>query len=180
MSCKTEFEYFVTINGEHYQLQIKADDNGAEICVGDRTYQIEGAFKPGAGVQRFKVNGDVMSFRITEEDHFLTLSRHGREVRTRAMSASEHNFYSLMPEKEEADTSSMVLSPMPGKVLTVYVKAGDKLAAGTEVCVLEAMKMENVLYAEKNCVVEEVLVAAGDTVDADQLLISLQVEENET
>ena len=180
MTKRMKFEYFVTIEGESFELQIDADDQGAQIEVNGNPYRIEGAFNPGAGVQQFAVNGELMSFRITEEDDLLTLSRHGREVRTRAMHRIEHQLQSLMPEKIEQDTSSMVISPMPGKVLRLYVKPGDRLAAGAEVCVLEAMKMENVLYTEKECIVEEVLVAAGDTVEADQLLLSLNVDLDES
>lgn len=179
MSDRRRFEYFVTIEGESFDLEVEADATGASITVGDNSYQIEGAYQPGAGVQSFKVNGKPMSFRIQNLGDQLVLSRHGREVRTRAMNRREHGLYSLMPEKLVADTSSMVISPMPGKVLSVYVKPGDHLDAGSEVCVLEAMKMENVLYAEKQCVVKEVLVADGDTVEADQLLIQLEVNSGE-
>lgn len=179
MGDRMQFEYFVTIMGETFDLKVDADANGAIIKIGDNSYQIEGAYQPGAGVQTFQVNGKPMCFRIQQQKDQLVLSRHGREVRTRAMNRREHGLYGLMPEKTLADTSSMVISPMPGKVLAVYVKAGDKLEAGAEVCVLEAMKMENVLYAEKACVVQEVLVANGDTVQADQLLIQLEVSVGE-
>jgi propionyl-CoA carboxylase alpha chain len=175
-----QFEYFVTIDGESFDLKVDADADGATIQIGDNSYQVEGAYRPGAGVQQFQVNGQPMSFRIQQLKDQLVLSRHGREVRTRAMNRREHEFYSLMPEKVAADTSSMVISPMPGKVLSVNVKPGDKLDAGAEVCVLEAMKMENVLYAEKECVVQEILVVAGDTVEADQLLVQLEVNPGQS
>ncbi|RLA12099.1 MAG: hypothetical protein DRQ52_08520 [Gammaproteobacteria bacterium] len=180
MSDRMQLEYFVTIEGENFDLEVDASAQDATIEVGDRTYQIEGAYQPGAAVQTFLVNGQPMCFRIQQQKDQLVLSRHGKEVFTRAMNRREHSLYSLMPEKIAADTSSMVISPMPGKVLSVYVKTGDKLDAGAEVCVLEAMKMENVLYAEKECVVQEVLVADGDTVEADQLLVQLEVEAGES
>ena len=175
-----KLDYYVTIDGEHFDLEVDAGPTGATIKIGDTVYEIEGAYRAGAGAQTFQVNGKPMCFQIEQQKDQLMLSRHGRQVRTRAMNQREHKLYDLMPEKVEADTSSMVISPMPGKVLSVYVKAGDKLDAGAEVCVLEAMKMENVLYAEKECVVREVLVSDGDTVEADQLLVQLEVNTGES
>jgi acetyl-CoA carboxylase biotin carboxyl carrier protein len=67
-----------------------------------------------------------------------------------------------------------VLAPMPGKIVDVLVKVGDKVSEDDELCILEAMKMENPVYAPANGVVKEIKVNKGATVDADQLLIILE------
>ena len=77
-----------------------------------------------------------------------------------------------MPEKRAADTTKILLSPMPGLILAVGVAAGDAVKAGQELCVLEAMKMENVLRAERDATVEKVEIAPRDTVSADQVLMT--------
>jgi propionyl-CoA carboxylase alpha chain len=63
---------------------------------------------------------------------------------------------------------------MPGKVIAVYVDVGQAVKAGEALCVLEAMKMENVLYAERDGTVAKLDITAGQTVDADQLLIEFE------
>ena len=118
-----------------------------------------------------------MRFRIDHRGGLLTLTRRGKQVSTRALTALEHDLYALMPVKQAADTSNLILSPMPGKVIAVYVEAGQAVKAGEALCVLEAMKMENVLYAERDGTVAKLDIAAGQTVDADQLLIEFERPE---
>lgn len=66
-----------------------------------------------------------------------------------------------------------VLAPMPGKIIDVLVKAGDKVSEDDELVILEAMKMENPIYAPADGVVKEVKVKKDDKVDAEQLLVVL-------
>ena len=67
-----------------------------------------------------------------------------------------------------------VLAPMPGKILDVLVKVGDKVAEDDELVILEAMKMENPVYSTADGVVKEVKVKKDDTVDSDQILVILE------
>ncbi|MES1907352.1 MAG: hypothetical protein MHM6MM_000487 [Cercozoa sp. M6MM] len=79
-----------------------------------------------------------------------------------------------MPEPEVIDQESMLLSPMPGTVISVNIKPGDTVVAGQEVCVLEAMKMQNAFYAQRDGVVKKVSVKAGDAVAVDELIYELE------
>ncbi|MCX5832512.1 MAG: biotin/lipoyl-binding protein [Deltaproteobacteria bacterium] len=67
-----------------------------------------------------------------------------------------------------------ILAPMPGKILQVMVKVGDKVAEDDELLILEAMKMENPIYSTADGVVKEIKVAKDDTVDSDQVLVVLE------
>jgi propionyl-CoA carboxylase alpha chain len=78
-----------------------------------------------------------------------------------------------LPPKKAADTSKMVLSPMPGLVVTLDVKPGQEVRSGEPVAVIEAMKMQNIIRAERDGVVKAVGVKAGDSVTADEVLIEL-------
>ncbi|KAJ1894104.1 hypothetical protein LPJ66_005386, partial [Kickxella alabastrina] len=82
----------------------------------------------------------------------------------------------FMKEKEKLDTSKLVLSPMPGTIVSVAVKPGDTVAEGAEVAVVEAMKMQNVLRAPRAGVIKAVLVTPGSTVGGDDVLIELEDE----
>ena len=74
----------------------------------------------------------------------------------------------LMPVKAPPDTSRLLLSPMPGLLVQIAVRPGQAVSAGERLATVEAMKMENVLTAARDAVVEEVLAAAGDSLAVDQ------------
>ncbi|RMC06784.1 hypothetical protein DUI87_16230 [Hirundo rustica rustica] len=79
-----------------------------------------------------------------------------------------------MPEKAAEDTSSVLRSPMPGTVVAVSVKPGDMVSEGQEICVIEAMKMQNSMIAAKTGKVKAVHCKAGDTVGEEDLLVELE------
>lgn len=79
-----------------------------------------------------------------------------------------------MPIVPEIDTSKIIMSPMPGLVFSIAVKVGEKVVPGQELCIIEAMKMQNSLTAEKDGIVKTVIVNQGDTVAAEDILIELE------
>ena len=82
--------------------------------------------------------------------------------------------YEIMPPVAKIDESKVVLAPMPGLVKSVTCSVGDSVAEGQEVCVIEAMKMQNSLQSAAPATVKAVHCAAGDTVDESQLLIEFE------
>ena len=84
------------------------------------------------------------------------------------LSAQMHD---RIPEKQKADTSKLVISPMPGLVVTMDAVPGQTLREGEVVCVIEAMKMQNIIRAERDGVVKAVGAKAGDSVAADEVLV---------
>jgi propionyl-CoA carboxylase alpha chain len=89
---------------------------------------------------------------------------------------AQHALAKFMPIKEKASTTNMILSPMPGSVVSVDVKVGDVVAEGTAVATIEAMKMANVLRSIRAGVVKSVMVKPGDSVAGDELLIEFEDE----
>jgi propionyl-CoA carboxylase alpha chain len=167
--------FYVTVQGESVRLDVvEVTDSAAQFRIGEHNHAVHGQLKPGQALQQLTIDGYPVRFRVEETGGRLTITRRGKQVSTRAMTALEHDLYALMPVKQAADTSNLVLSPMPGKVIAVYVEAGQAVKAGEALCVIEAMKMENVLYAERDGTVVRLDIAAGQTVDADQLLIEFE------
>jgi len=76
-----------------------------------------------------------------------------------------------LPPKTAADTSKMILSPMPGLVVTLDVTEGQSVRSGEQVAIIEAMKMQNIIRAERDGVVKTVSAKAGDSVAADEVLV---------
>lgn len=103
----------------------------------------------------------------------ITISYMGTIFNFNLYSEREYKVLKYMPEPEKVDHSKVILSPMPGSVYRIAVEAGDKVAAGQELIVLESMKSQTALRASKPGTVKEVKVKQGDIVSADQLLITL-------
>uniref|UniRef100_A0A8C6UD28 Propionyl-CoA carboxylase alpha chain, mitochondrial n=1 Tax=Neogobius melanostomus TaxID=47308 RepID=A0A8C6UD28_9GOBI len=95
-----------------------------------------------------------------------------KELRVLTKLGAQLNSY--MPEKVPEDTTSILRSPMPGTVIAVSVKAGDTVAEGQEICVIEAMKMQNSLTAVKPAKVKSVHCKPGETVGEGDLLVELE------
>ncbi|CAG8736021.1 17186_t:CDS:2, partial [Dentiscutata erythropus] len=86
----------------------------------------------------------------------------------------QHELSQYMIEKPKEDLSNLILSPMPGSVVSLAVQAGDLVAEGTEIAVVEAMKMQNVLRASRVSKVKKVNIKPGDAVAADEVLVELE------
>ena len=80
----------------------------------------------------------------------------------------------VMPFKPPADMSKFLLSPMPGLLAEIAVKQGQEIKAGEKLAVIEAMKMENTLKAERDGVVAEVLAKAGESLAVDQAILRFE------
>jgi propionyl-CoA carboxylase alpha chain len=76
-----------------------------------------------------------------------------------------------MPVKAKPDRSKFLLCPMPGLVVSLNVAEGQEVAAGDALCVVEAMKMENVLKAERDAVVSKILAKPGDSLNVDAVIL---------
>lgn len=79
-----------------------------------------------------------------------------------------------MPEPVVIDSAKVIMSPMPGTIVDVYVQPGDTVVEGQQLAIIEAMKMQNILKAERTGTVKSVNVKAGDSVAVDELLIEFE------
>jgi propionyl-CoA carboxylase alpha chain len=101
----------------------------------------------------------------------LRVQHNGTQIECLVMSPRMAELHQLMPHKAPPDMSRYVLSPMPGLLVDVAVTVGQKVQAGERVAVIEAMKMENVLFATADGVVGKVLAVKGESLSVDQAII---------
>ncbi|MBW0168970.1 MAG: acetyl/propionyl/methylcrotonyl-CoA carboxylase subunit alpha [Hydrogenophaga sp.] len=101
----------------------------------------------------------------------LVVQHNGTRIETMVVSPRMAELHALMPFKAPADMSKYVLSPMPGLLVEVAVQPGQKVQAGERVAVIEAMKMENVLFAAADGVVSKVLANKGESLVVDQPIV---------
>ncbi|GAM17422.1 hypothetical protein SAMD00019534_005970 [Acytostelium subglobosum LB1] len=122
--------------------------------------------KIDGGVHRFQIHG--------RSTHAYTLQFHGTKTEVIVRTPEEDELYKYMPIKKSVDSSNALLSPMPGAILSLAVKEGDKVVLGQELCVIEAMKMQNVLRAPRDCEIKSIKVKAGTNVAVDEILIEFK------
>ena len=99
------------------------------------------------------------------------LSHAGAAADARVYTRREAELAALMIERKAADGSRALLCPMPGLVKAIAVKVGQKVKAGEQLCIVEAMKMENVLNAERDATVKAILVKEGDSLAVDAVMM---------
>ncbi len=165
--------------GDHGYTQVEVDDVGgrgtAVIKVNDKNYAIESHSRLNDIAIEGTVNGQAFVAQVergsVKNPLVLQIQHHGLRIEALVISPRMADLYRLMPYKPPADMSRFVLSPMPGLLVEVCVNQGQKVQAGERVAVIEAMKMENVLFAAQDGVVKSVQATKGDSLSVDQVIV---------
>ena len=103
--------------------------------------------------------------------HKINIEYLGIKVDVSIFPSNQENYYKYMPKQPNEDLSRKLISPMPGLVKTIQLEKNQMVKSGDQLIIIEAMKMENILRSEKDCVVDKVLVKEGDSVSTDEELI---------
>jgi len=125
----------------------------------------------GAPVWEGTVDGASVAVQVRPILNGVMLTYQGVELPVRVLTERETELATLMPVKELPDTSKFLLCPMPGLVVSLAVSEGQEVAAGEALCVVEAMKMENVLKAERDATVSKILAKPGDSLNVDAVIL---------
>uniref|UniRef100_A0A8D8S7W7 propionyl-CoA carboxylase n=1 Tax=Cacopsylla melanoneura TaxID=428564 RepID=A0A8D8S7W7_9HEMI len=144
-----------------------------EITINDQEYTIEDNFHLSSNLVHTKINGQPLTFQIVHKDWMgnVDISFEGTTYRFRVNSEKELEYSSLLPEKPKINETKIVFAPMPGLVKSVNCEVGDEMMEGQELCVVEAMKMQNSLLAAMTGKIKTVNIQPGDTVSEDDLLV---------
>ncbi|HRK19801.1 MAG TPA: acetyl/propionyl/methylcrotonyl-CoA carboxylase subunit alpha [Hyphomicrobiaceae bacterium] len=144
-----------------------SDGNGAR----GRTTTLVSAFWPGEPVWRGTVDGETVAIQVRPILNGIEASYRGVSAKAYVYTPREAELAALMPVKAAADMSKFLLCPMPGLVKAINVGDGQDVKAGDPLAVVEAMKMENVLRAERDGKVKAVKAKAGDSLAVDAVII---------
>ncbi|MSQ56716.1 MAG: acetyl/propionyl/methylcrotonyl-CoA carboxylase subunit alpha [Limnohabitans sp.] len=170
-------------NGEHVHTQVAVDDAGgvhapAIIQVNGKNYAIESHSRLNDICIEGAVNGQAFVAQIERGSYknplTLQVQHNGTRIEVLVVSPRMAELHKLMPFKAPPDLSKFVLSPMPGLLVNVAVQEGQKVQAGERVAVIEAMKMENVLFASQDGVVKKVVATQGESLTVDQLIVEFE------
>ena len=166
-------DWVVILNKVHHLTHVDLEDTGADVAINGKKHRFDTTTRPGARVIEGKFDGEPFAVKIKTAPEGYTLRLRGVTARAMVATPRGADLYKKIPEKQKADTSKLILSPMPGLVISIDAKPGQEVKAGEGVAVVEAMKMQNIIRAERDGVIGRVNVAAGASVAADEVMIEL-------
>ena len=138
---------------------------------GNRTIVLQSHWRPGDPVWHGLIDGRETAVHVRPLVNGFHISHRGAREAVYVYTGREAALAHLMPEKKSADSGKVVKSPMPGLVLSIAVAPGQDVQAGEAVAVVEAMKMENVLRAERDGTVKVIHVKPGESVAVDAAIV---------
>jgi propionyl-CoA carboxylase alpha chain len=169
--------------GKNRYVQVHVDEfvgksGVAQITIGSKTYAIESNSRLNDIRIEGTVNGKPFTAQVErgtlKNPLALQVQHNGTRIEALVMSPRMAELHKLMPYKAPPDLSRYVLSPMPGLLVDVAVQPGQKVQAGERVAVIEAMKMENVLFAAQDGVVKKVVASKGESLTVDQMIVEFE------
>ena len=167
-------DWVVIMHGEHHPVTVVPTEGGYEVAYEGANYSLQSDWQFGDHLYNGTINGDAVSMQIHRDNQKYRLSHGGHQCDLSILTPREAELMKLMPEKAPPDVSRHLLAPMPGLLVSVAVKEGDEVKIGEELAVLEAMKMENTLRAERNGIVAKVHFEAGASIEVDELIMELE------
>jgi propionyl-CoA carboxylase alpha chain len=167
-------DWVVSLQGQSFETTIGADKAGATVAIGDDTFRVESDWAPGQPLARLDIDGEPLVLKIGKISGGFRVRYRGADLKVHVRSPRQAELAKLMPEKVAPDTSKMLLCPMPGLIVKVDVAVGDEVQEGQALCTVEAMKMENILRAERKGVVSKVNAAAGDSLAVDDVIMEFE------
>lgn len=196
-ACATVLDHIVTkrrslISGARFHRRGDADSTKRVVCIDEKRTAVEllegsggyevslaaasrlsvdTTWRPGQTVAEMKIDGTPYWFKVAAVPGGYRLRHRGVDCRLQVLTPRLAELADRMPRKEAPDTSNLLLCPMPGLVINLHVSEGDKVEEGQPLAIVEAMKMENVLRAEKSAVVEKILVSVGDSLAVDAVMM---------
>ena len=171
------FERVVRINRENHRVMYTANDDGINFALtADDSMLLKSDWVPGdtlinAELVTAESNGIAFAAKINATIDGYRIRMRGIDTDTLVLSVANAELHDLLPEKQAADTSKYLLCPMPGLLLSLMVAEGDAVEEGQALAIVEAMKMENVLRAEKAGTVKSIRCAQGDSLAVDETIL---------
>uniref|UniRef100_A0A671L4H8 Propionyl-CoA carboxylase alpha chain, mitochondrial n=1 Tax=Sinocyclocheilus anshuiensis TaxID=1608454 RepID=A0A671L4H8_9TELE len=170
------WELCVELDKGVHMLGVSRSGNNYTVEIDGEKVEVSGEWNLASALLPITINGKHRTLQclLRTAAGEISLQYLGTSFKLRVLSKLAASLSKHMPEKVPEDTSSILRSPMPGSVVAVSVKPGDNVAEGQEICVIEAMKMQNSMTAAKTAKVKSVHCKAGDTVGEGDLLVELE------
>jgi propionyl-CoA carboxylase alpha chain len=170
-SVRFDRERVVMLGHEKLDVVVADIDSGIAIIIDGEAWPVASAWRPGEPVWRGTVGGEEAAVQVRSLLNGMHLAHAGTSADVRVFTRREAALAALMPEKAEASSGKQLLCPMPGLVKAINVKPGQDVKAGEALCIVEAMKMENVLRAERDATITTISAKEGDSLALDAVIM---------
>jgi propionyl-CoA carboxylase alpha chain len=168
-------DWNVALQGVDFNVTIAADHDGSTVRFADGSeIRVSGDWTPGDQLARMTVNGTPLVMKVGKVSGGFRIRSRGADIKVHVRTPRQAELARLMPEKVPADTSKLLLCPMPGLIVKIDVAEGDEVQEGQALCTVEAMKMENILRAERKGRVSKINAAAGDSLAVDDVIMEFE------
>ncbi|QFT93448.1 Acetyl-/propionyl-coenzyme A carboxylase alpha chain [Roseovarius sp. THAF9] len=168
-------DWVVSLQGMSFELRIDADRDGATVTFEDGgSHRVSSGWTPGDALAVLDVDDETLVLKVGKVSGGFRIRNRGADLKVHVRTPRQAELALLMPEKLAADTSKMLLCPMPGLIVSVNVQEGDEVQEGQALCTVEAMKMENILRAEKKAVVSKINAGPGDSLAVDDVIMEFE------
>ena len=168
-------KWIVTLQGVAFAVNVKADKEGATVSFEDgSSLRVTSDWTPGDQLASLLVGGEILVLKVGKISGGFQIRSRGADLKVHVRTERQAELARMMPEKVAPDTSKLLLCPMPGLIVKVDVNVGDDVQEGQALCTVEAMKMENILRAEKKGVVAKVNAGAGDSLAVDDVILEFE------
>lgn len=161
--------------------QVRIGDNVQQVTVSEDEILVDGqevelslAYTPGDSLILASIGEEPLSVKIAKTTSGFNLNTYGATHKAQVLPSHVAKHTVHMIEKIPPDLSKYLLCPMPGLLVALHVKEGDAVEEGQPLAVVEAMKMENILRAEKNGIVKSVSAEQGDSLAVDAVILELE------
>nr|WP_114388869.1 acetyl/propionyl/methylcrotonyl-CoA carboxylase subunit alpha [Notoacmeibacter marinus] len=163
------------LGDERIAVEAEPVDGGFAVTAdGDDLGAVTLDWRRGVALARLTIDGTVRSIRVDPVGAGYRLRHRGLDLVAKVYSPRVAELAALMPVKEAPDTSNLLLCPMPGLIVSLMVKEGETVQAGQPLAIVEAMKMENVLRAERQATVKRLAVEEGDSLAVDETIMEFE------
>ena len=164
--------YVLTLNKKKYSIQIEeGKKNFIKIIYKNASFKIKSFWKVNENLIEVLINKKKYLLQFDKFKNHFSITYLDYSVDFSFFDKNTSKFEKYMLEEEVEDLSKYLLAPMPGKIISINVKDGQKIKSGENLLILEAMKMENLITATKDAKIKKINVKSNDTVEADQILI---------
>jgi propionyl-CoA carboxylase alpha chain len=171
-SLRFQLQRTVLLGKDRYDIEIGVGGTNVEIVLAEgRILRVVSNWTPGEAVWNGSIDGVELAAQVRPILNGFLLAHRGVSVAARVYTRREAELAALMLERKEADNSKALLCPMPGLVKAISVRVDQQVKAGEPLCMVEAMKMENVLVAERDVTVKKILAREGDSLAVDAVIM---------
>ena len=167
-------DWVVVMGGANHEAAVHPVDGGFDVTVDGAAFEVRTQWRLGEPLFRATIGGVALSVQVERLNVGYRLTHAGSCLDARVLDPRVARLAVHMPAKKPPDTSKFLLSPMPGLLVSLAVAAGQEVKTGEELAVVEAMKMENVLRAERDGVIAAVRAQAGDSLTVDQIILEFE------